>query len=376
MTIDIQNFEELKKVAESGDNAACIAVGKMYLAGNGTEKDDYQAFEYFKKAADNNYASAFAWLGMMYYYGRGTEQNYSESFQCFQKAVTSENISVVADSAYKLSEMYYGGLGVTENVSEAFKWLQKSADLQNVDAMGKVYYSGELTGRHEHTEAFKWFKKALDAGSDDIEVCVFLGHLYISGYGGEKNPEEGLRLLRKADERGYILATFQIANYYFHEDNYAESFKWFKKIAETTAQSSKDIDCKAMAMNALGTHYENGFSVKKDYLEALKWYKKAVENGYADAQKRIDILNSQMNKVTSTVSISSLESNTPLNTNTKKNHSIKDNIIAACSVFGSWIVFGFIFDAILTPIFGSTISWILSMIVCFVVGCVIASKLI
>ena len=49
MNDDKENFEALKKAAESGDENYYIALGKRYLEGKGTDKDFSQAFYRLKK---------------------------------------------------------------------------------------------------------------------------------------------------------------------------------------------------------------------------------------------------------------------------------------------------------------------------------------
>jgi len=57
---------EFTAVAEQGDEEAQLIVGKMYMIGQGVEKDSEQAIKWFKAAAGQGNADAQFFLGAMY----------------------------------------------------------------------------------------------------------------------------------------------------------------------------------------------------------------------------------------------------------------------------------------------------------------------
>ena len=63
--------------------------------------------------------------------------------------------------------------------------------------------------------------------------------------------------------------------------DYAEAVKWYRKAAE------KDH---AIAQHNLGIMYANGRGVAQDYAEAVKWFRKAAEQDYANAQSNLGLM--------------------------------------------------------------------------------------
>ncbi|MDD4060451.1 MAG: tetratricopeptide repeat protein [Kiritimatiellae bacterium] len=63
-----------------------------------------------------------------------------------------------------------------------------------------------------------------------------------------------------------------------HQKNEAEASLWFRKAAEKGY---------AQAQFEIGYRYEKGNGVEKNEEEAMKWYRKAAEQGHAAAQAQI-----------------------------------------------------------------------------------------
>ncbi|MBR6902145.1 MAG: sel1 repeat family protein, partial [Synergistaceae bacterium] len=59
---------------------------------------------------------------------------------------------------------------------------------------------------------------------------------------------------------------------------------WYKKAADNGD---------AIAQYNIGSLYENGLGVKKNYKKAIEWYEKAAAQGHKDAQARLKELNNQ-----------------------------------------------------------------------------------
>jgi TPR repeat protein len=73
--------------------------------------------------------------------------------------------------------------------------------------------------------------------------------MHVEGIGVTKNPEEAVRLFRRASDQGLAEAQYH-----------------------------------------LGTMYTNGTGVTKDDAEARRWYQKAADQGFSDAQRALDEL--------------------------------------------------------------------------------------
>lgn len=68
---------------------------------------------------------------------------------------------------------------------------------------------------------------------------------------------------------------------FFHNNNYAEAVKWYRKSAEQG---------NAVAQYNLGNCYYDGNGVPQSYEGAVKWLRKAAEQGVADAKEELDMM--------------------------------------------------------------------------------------
>ncbi|QPB43699.1 sel1 repeat family protein [Rodentibacter haemolyticus] len=76
-------------------------------------------------------------------------------------------------------------------------------------------------------------------------------------------------------------AQAELANFYQNKQDYANTFRWAKKLAEQGV---------AQAQFNLGLMYANGQGVKQDDTQAVYWYQKAAEQGVADAQVNLGLM--------------------------------------------------------------------------------------
>ena len=73
------------RAARDGNPAAQELLGRMYLAGQGVDKDPSTALKWFKKSARSGLASSQYLTGVLNATGTGTEQDYEEAVRWYQK---------------------------------------------------------------------------------------------------------------------------------------------------------------------------------------------------------------------------------------------------------------------------------------------------
>lgn len=73
-------------LAQSGDPKSQMGLAKLYLRGDGVEKDYKQGFYWTQKSAEQNNAEAQHYLGMLYKNGDGTDMDLKKSEFWFRKA--------------------------------------------------------------------------------------------------------------------------------------------------------------------------------------------------------------------------------------------------------------------------------------------------
>jgi hypothetical protein len=100
----------------------------------------------------------------------------------------------------------------------------------------------------------------------------------------EPNPE-GIKWLRKAAEQGYLQAQLTVASLLkLSPDTDTELVRWLRAAADQGSVAAKF---------ELGTCYEEGKIVPKDYSEAAKLYLQAAEQGHQLAQTQLAVLYSE-----------------------------------------------------------------------------------
>jgi hypothetical protein len=114
---------EFIPLAERGDHRAMYALGSMYAAGQGVEKNLKKAFELFKEAAQNGRADAMYKLGVMYEEGVGTKKSTKKAIRYYQK---SAKLGYPLGQ-YHLGLMYLNGSAVKQNTINAYAWMVVAA---------------------------------------------------------------------------------------------------------------------------------------------------------------------------------------------------------------------------------------------------------
>ena len=148
-------------------NQSNVALGLLYMKGNGVVEDQEKAVECFKAAADNGYAKAQFYIGQCYENGYGVDKDYEKALENYQLAADQS----FAPALNQIGYLYYNGYGVDVDFSSAV-YYQKLASLQG-------YAPAEVN----------------------------LGYLFENGYGVERNLETALYYYELAADAGYEGAT-------------------------------------------------------------------------------------------------------------------------------------------------------------------------
>ena len=207
------------------------------------------------------------------------EENYGEAMKYYRLAADAGN----TEAQNMVGLLYDLGLGVPENNAEAVKWYRKAAlngDFYAQNNLGLMYKDGEGITQN-YAEAAKWFRKAADQNHD--EAYCNLGLLYEEGKGVVKDVIEAVRCYRKSAELGSARGQCSLGYMYQCglgvEENVVEAVKWYRKAVDQEY---------GRALFNLGVMYETGVGVGKDMAKVL--YEKAVEQGFEQATKRLELL--------------------------------------------------------------------------------------
>ena len=117
------------------------------------------------------------------------------------------------------------------------------------------------------------------AAAGDVVAQFSLGSFL---YYGGNDTAQAIDWFRKAAEKGYAPAEFQMGQLYdfgfgVRPDN-AQALAWYKKSAEHGS---------AAAQRSVGDFYRTGRSVNEDVAEALRWYRRAADGDDLRAQHEL-----------------------------------------------------------------------------------------
>jgi len=113
-------FKEFAVVAEEGNMEAQLIVGKMYMIGQGVDKDSEQAIKWFKAAADQGNADAQFFLGAMYLL---PQRDIPEGIKWLKFSADQG----MQDAQFLLGMAYLKGQNFAHDLVQADMWLQLAA---------------------------------------------------------------------------------------------------------------------------------------------------------------------------------------------------------------------------------------------------------
>ncbi len=245
----------------------------MYLK---WKQDKAQAFYWYSLAAQQNNALAQLYLGEAYRTGSGVAQDYATAVQWYQRAAEQGD----ANAQNNLALMYVNGMGVEKNNEAALQWFQKATAqghakakemaqrLEQQTVNEKLAKAMEAYEAKDYTTALQLFTELAMRGDAVAQIC--LGLMYYSGEGTAKDLNQALLWFQKSAAQGDEKAKKMVERVQgeLEEIKFADVVKVYKD-----AYNSDDLDkCES----------------------ALQTLKCAKENGYTNAQKKIEDLANRM----------------------------------------------------------------------------------
>ncbi len=149
------------------------SIGKLYLEGEGVEKDVEEATRWFTRAADNYDTEGIFYLGMQYNLGRGAPQDYEQAAHYLGLAASLNH----GPAQYFFGNMHMFGQGVPKDLREGEKWLIKAVatgdyqvryGLRGFYLLG-LWKSDAESELHDPMEAYKWLLLAAADGDKEAD---------------------------------------------------------------------------------------------------------------------------------------------------------------------------------------------------------------
>lgn len=177
---------------------------------NGEEYNPEFAVKLFTEAANDGITVAKYKLGKMFLNGDGVEKDIPKAIEWLKQAAVEEN----EFAEYALGRLYLKGEEVEKDVFAAEEYLLKSASRGNKYAaylLGKEYLSGENFGK----DAMKAVEYLELAAEKDFEPAEYiLGKEYLRGENFPKDVQKAIDYLKRAAEKGFDFAEYELGKIY------------------------------------------------------------------------------------------------------------------------------------------------------------------
>lgn len=238
-----QAFEYFSKAAILNCAKAQLNMAFCYFKGKGVKKDYQQAFFWLQKAAESGDTEAQQVLADEYFFGANIPKNFKQAAYWYEIAANQED----PKSQLMLSILLSEGKGIIQNEEKSLYWLKKSAQNGFAEAqlkLGRAYFEGSII-LQDSEQAIEWLEKAAKSENKLIsaEALCGLGHIYYNGYGVNPDYHKGCVFMKKAAEKGYKQAQYNLGIFYLEGKGVPQSKKeakrWFKKSA---AQGYRDAE--------------------------------------------------------------------------------------------------------------------------------------
>ena len=194
--------------AENGFQESQYYIGVALLEGIETAQDPQAALGYFEQAADQGHTDAMVSLGKLYEDGVHVPKDVVEAARRFKTAADNGN----ALGAMNVAFSYWTGEGVEESATTALAYAKQGAEGDYLGAyflLGIIYDFGGDGVPENNQLAIEYYEKA--AIHDHSAAALNLALMYKEGEGTEKDLDEALRWMRKANELGHEKAPAQLA---------------------------------------------------------------------------------------------------------------------------------------------------------------------
>jgi TPR repeat protein len=159
-----------QQLANQGDAAAQVVIGRMYWTGRGVNRDYSEAAKWWLKAAKQDNTDAESLIGGLYWDGQGVNLSYVEAEKWYQKAADKGDQM----AEFRISEMYEIGHGKKQDRRSAEEWLRKAADQGDAAAqaqLGTWYLEGHGVPK-DIVQSYMWLSLAEAAGSERAPLYV------------------------------------------------------------------------------------------------------------------------------------------------------------------------------------------------------------
>ena len=292
--------EYYQLAADQGEKMSQTALAYLYEQGLGVTQDFSRSFALLTEAAAQNWGFAQAALSIHYLFGQGTAIDANRAYDLAWSA--QRNGIVYAEGI--LGYLFAEGLGTNRDLSSALFHFQAGseggdqystdripvteAEIACLDAAGSQYEPGNIGHGLDFAAidpdlAIAACENALQFNASSVGDKVWLGRAYAKA----ERYADAVPLLEEGVSFGNVLAAVVYGDMLLVGNGVEADPDRAISLYESAAAKSFGL-----AQYVLGMAYASGTGVAADPAVALDWYRKALDNGVADAEQQIALLES------------------------------------------------------------------------------------
>ena len=287
---EAETLTRLKTEAAGGNAQSQFDLGRIYYTGYGMATDNTQARKWFCEAARQDHPIAKSQCAGMMYNGQGGSADTAQAMELLKEAAEKgDPYGQALYGFFTISEATHKG-NIDAPLPDAVAYLVKAADQGQLVAQATlgtvVYFYGTNGATQDVPKAVNYIRMA--AAQNEPLSMDMLGMMYVSGANGvERNPTEGVRLLKaaaaagKADAAGILAILIGADDFGMRDD--AAAFAYAQQAARGGDKQGQVV---------LAKFYYFGQGTNKDLIEAARWFTAAAAQGDSesmDALKEADL---------------------------------------------------------------------------------------
>lgn len=270
-----------QSLAELGSKIAQTRLAKLYMLGQGVDKDYRQAAKWLEKANAQQAPEAAFLYAKLLLNGKGVKQSVPQAVKWFKQSANAG----FADAQHALSVLYVRGIGVPQDYALAAKWSEKAAQAGNAEAaynLAKQYEAGAGVTRSE-SRAKYWYTQSANKG---FTLSQFeLGKRYLKndtttdGRIAEPDYAAAKKWLIQAADKQHAPAQFALARLYkdprANMADYAAAKARYEQVMQEVYGKKNQMQYESAFF--LGGMYRYGVGTEKDLVKAYVYFQLAKE---------------------------------------------------------------------------------------------------
>ena len=278
---EAQTVARLNAEAAAGNAQSQFDLGRVYYTGYSVPADLTLARKWFCEAARQDHPIAKSQCAGMMYNGQGGPVEEAPAMALLKdSAAKSEPYGMALYGFFTIAESARNG-HVDEAQPEAIAYLVRAAESGEMIAQATlgtvVFFYGTHGAAQDVPRAIGYIRQA--AAQNDPTSMDMLGMMYVSGANGvERNPAEGVRLLKaaaaagKADAAGVLAILISADDFGMRDD--AAAFAYARQAAQGGDRQGQVV---------LAKFYYFGQGTEKNLIESARWFRAAAAQGDAES---------------------------------------------------------------------------------------------